>query len=120
MDKISMKILNDILAPCIGTESYHKDFTGVVYTDGVKLMAETAQAYWLITAIGSVQKEKKLFLLPFQLWTIIAKDGKAVIECREDSDEPIKYKQEIEFTTFPDGQMKFYLIDNVLLLTSEY
>lgn len=39
---------------------------------------------------------------------------------KEDTDEPILVKQKIGYTDFPEGILKMYLIDNVLLLPSEY
>jgi hypothetical protein len=39
---------------------------------------------------------------------------------REDSDQPAKVTQKIGCTDFPEGLWAFYLIDGILMLTSEY
>lgn len=44
----------------------------------------------------------------------------AVLTMREDADRPPRVKQFIPYTDFPDGMLKMYLIDRVLLLPSEY
>lgn len=113
----------------IGTENYYRHFTGGNFTDGVKHLAGRAGAYWLIDAIFSYQSEQKIRALPFQIWTLKVlrselgknkNDPMAVLEMREDTDEPLKVSQKIEFTDFPKGEVKLYLIDGVLLLPSEY
>ena len=47
------------------------------------------------------------------------KDGKADVFV-EDGDEGVIVKQFIPFTDCPEGEYKFFLTDNVLMLTSEY
>jgi len=117
----------------IGTLNYYRHFTGLGhFTDGVKFLADRVGAYWLIDAIFSWQVERRSFTFrgerrakvgdaPFQVWTLkVASDKTAVLEMREDSDQPPVVRQEIEFTDFPQGEVKLYLIDGVLLLPSEY
>jgi len=115
----------------IGTECYYQHFTGGKFTDGVKHLADRAEAYWLIDAIFSWQGERRSFEFrgekrervkdaPFQIWILKVADSSAVLEMREDSDQPAVVRQEIEFTDFPAGEIKLYLIDGVLLLPSEY
>ncbi|MCA9398961.1 MAG: hypothetical protein KC618_04365 [Candidatus Omnitrophica bacterium] len=100
----------------IGTEHYYRHLLGFNYTDGVKFMAERGKAYWLIDAIASYKRRE-----PFQVWTLKVNDDKsAVLEMREDSDKPALIKQEIPFTDFPLKFIELFLIDGVLLLTSEY
>lgn len=104
-----------------GTERYHRHFTGLGhFTDGVKHLADRAGAYWLIDAIFSYQIHKKIRDLPFQIWTLKVAESSAILEMKEDDGEPIKVRQEIKYTDFPDGEVKLYLINGVLLLPSEY
>ncbi len=98
-----------------GTENYYKHWLGKVYTDGVKYMAEKAGAYWLLDAIFSYRRKE-----PFQVWILKVKDSQAVLTMQEDTDAPVLVKQEIKYTDFPMDEIKLYLIDGVLLLTSEY
>jgi len=103
------------LAHCIGTEGYTKHWLGLMYTDGIKYLVENADCYWLIDAIASYRKKQ-----PFQLWELKVKDGKAVLTMKEDTNTPVLVKQEIPYTDFPLDEIKLYLIDGILLLTSEY
>ena len=102
-----------------GTEKYYKHFGGVVYTDGIKYLAEQAGCYWLIDLVASYQP--KLKNAGFQLWQIqVAPDNSAVVTCREDSDLPEIVKQAIPYTDFPLKTFEWYFIDGVMLLQSEY
>lgn len=99
-----------------GTENYWQHWLGFNYTDGVKYLVEQGKAYWLLDAIFSYRRKE-----PFQVWEVkVNEDKSAVLTMREDTYEPIKVKQEIEYTDFPLAEIKLYLIDNVLLLPSEY
>ena len=106
------------LAQFTGTEHYYKHFLGIVYTDGVNYLAEKAKAYWLIDVIASYQPQQKK--VPFQLWEFKKTGDAGVVTMREDTGEPELVRQEIEYTDFPLDEIKFYLIDGVLLLPSEY
>ncbi|MBA7602213.1 hypothetical protein ES703_09299 [subsurface metagenome] len=112
-----------------GTQHYYRHFTGGKFTDGVKHLADRTGAYWLIDAVFSYQVSKKIRDLPFQVWTLKVlrselgknkNEPMAVLEMKEDTDEPIKVRQKIEYTDFPKGELKLYLINGVLLLPSEY
>ena len=117
--KEEIKNLNDHFTGFYGTETYYKHWTKRVYTDGIKEMAERFKAYWLIDVVFSYQ-DKKIGSIPFQVWEITSTGDKATVEMKEDTDQPILVSQKIGFTDFPEGMLKMYLIDNVLLLPSEY
>lgn len=100
-----------------GTENYYKHpLSKCVFTDGVRYLAEEAEAYWLIDAIFSYRRKE-----PFQIWRleVIPKAG-AVLTMREDSAAPVLVRQEIEYTDFPMPVVELWLIDGVLILPSEY
>ena len=112
------KITESDLGQFIGTVNYYRHWIGQgVYTDGVKYLADKAGAYWLIDAIFSHTRRE-----PFQIWTLKknADDNGAVLTMQEDSGERAKVRQKIPYTDFPLDQIQLYLIDGVLLLTSEY
>jgi hypothetical protein len=128
MDEITtIKDLNDEFAGFTGTEHYYRHWIPeFVYTDGIKMMAENYQAYWLIDIVLSYQSKLKEY--KFQIWEIECEtdsvNKRANVIMRPDSDEPIVVNQHIAFTTFPEGKLKMYYIDDgsnkVLLLPSEY
>jgi len=105
------------LAQCIGTEQYWKnELLSFNYTDGIKFLWESCEAYWLLVAISSHQRKE-----PFQLWELkVNKDHTAVLTMKEDDGQPTLVEQEIPFTDFPLDTISLYLIDGVLLLPSEY
>ena len=125
MDVKTEKDLNDKFAQFIGTEKYYAHFMGIsVYTDGIKAMADEFQAYWLIDLVVSYQMVESIRSKHFQIWTLFSENGKAALEMREDSDQPVVVRKEIPFTDFPEGTLQMYYIDDgsykVLLLPSEY
>ena len=125
------------LAQFHGTENWyrHELLRRLIYTDGVKYVAEKGGAYWLIDLIAShqagIRKRARLdksFRPEFQVWTLTRAcdgfaGGAAVIVC-DDGDDLEMARQEIEFTDFPLPSIKlfcaFYGEHYVLMLPSEY
>jgi hypothetical protein len=134
--------LQQALASFSGTEHYYQHpFGHFVYTDGVRYLAETAGAYWLLDAIASWQIDSAVRAAPVQFWRLhVNPDRTAVLEAAEERDEngqPLHaataadrnahrwtagplVRQEIEYTDFPLPSIDLWLIDGVLLLPSEY
>lgn len=105
-----------------GTESYWKFNLGVLLTDGAKFVADNAGngAYWLMDAIASYKADPQIASQSFQHWILkVRKDNTAVLTC-DDGDGNVLVTQEILYTDFPIEEIRFYLIDNVLMLPSEY
>ena len=48
------------LAQFIGTSQYYRHNLGLLYTDGVKYVADRGGAYWLIDAIASWQIDPRI------------------------------------------------------------
>jgi hypothetical protein len=107
-----------------GTEAYHKiTLFPVKVTDGIKSVAEKAEAFWLFDAIASYQIKFEIRSVPFQLWTLnVMNDGchSAILTMQEDVGTKKIVEQKFTYTTFPVGKWKFYLIGGVLLLPGEY
>lgn len=103
------------------SEVYYEHWLGrLVYTEGVKFLAENAGAYWLLDAIASYQPQPEVASEPFQIWTLVVKDRSGTLSMRADSNRPVLVSQEIEFTDFPLPEFKLWLTDGVLILPSEY
>ncbi len=117
-----IEMILDIINNSTGTESYHK-FSPIpgfpVITEGVLVLAEAADCYWLLDIIGSYQSNSKLDKA-FQVWTlkVNTEDNSAFI--RGYNDTTLIVTQKIPYTDFPPGEVKLYLIDGVILLPSEY
>lgn len=116
------------------TEYYYKHWLGFQYTDGIKFLAEQAEAYWLIDAIASYQPQlsRNPRLRDFQLWLLVVGDGhnfikpkagnKAVLTCWEDTPKlgvQPAVSQQIEYTDFPLLEIQLYFESKVLILPSE-
>lgn len=106
------------LSQFTGTEQWYRHpFSKVTYTDGVKYFAETAGAYWFIDQVIFLPMEypKEEF---FSI-TLNALDGKALIVV-DDGNENVLMNKDIYPTDCPNGSYKFFLTNDVLMLTSEY
>lgn len=112
------------LAQFTGTGSYHRYsmlFRNVVLTDGVKYLAKSAECFWLMDIIASVQK--KLRNEPFQSWKVTVKDRMAVVSCTDGNDKKL-YTQRVDYTDFPLDELKLFCQSDgemvVIMLTNEY
>lgn len=119
MEKINTIQFESELDMFTGTQHWYKHMCGTTYTDGIKYLADKAQAYWLLDIVASYQPKHKD--KPFQIWKLtVNKDQTAVVTMKEDSNKPIVIKQKIPYTDFPLHEIEFYCIDGVMLLKSEY
>jgi hypothetical protein len=126
MDMTKEQII-EALSNYNGSEKMHRHLFGGLYTDGVKAMAEMCEAFWLIDLVFSHQNSRSILKIPdpvFQVWTLELEGEGAVAKCsdggRDGNDEIEVVMQRIPYTDFPLDSIKFYLIDGVLLLPSEY
>lgn len=75
----------------------------VVYTEGVKFLADRAGAHWLVDKIAIMnQFEPKLKGEKFQVWKLRLVPGtnKATLTC-EDGNAKVLLKEDLDFTDFP-------------------
>jgi hypothetical protein len=111
------------LAQFTGTEQWYQHALGILYTDGVRHVAQQGGAYWLIDAIASWQFEPDVrddaMLQEIQFWKLVVnEDRSAVLTCERDTDD-VAVTQELEFTDFPLRSIRLFLEDGVLMLPSE-
>jgi hypothetical protein len=119
--KSAQEIL-DIISQAHGTNAYHcfsQLPTFPVITDGVLAITEAAGCFWLLDVIGSYQHSPKLDKA-FQVWTLAVNLSEQSGVVRGYNDTTLIITQKIPFTDFPLDEIKFYLMDGVLLLPSEY
>lgn len=115
------KITSADLQQFTGTSQYYRSTMGSMKnTDGVQFLAEHAGAFWLLEAIASYQHTPEVKAEGFQLWELTVKDHAAVLTMKADSDQPAIVTKVIPFTDFPLDRVTLYLIDDVLMLPSEY
>lgn len=117
-----MKLTKQDLDQFTGSEYWYNYSLSskVLYTDGIKYIAEKANAYWLIDEIVLIQPFKpELRKQRFQVWKLkVNEDQSATLSC-EDGDYHVLYVKDIPFTDFPFS-VSLYFSNNVLLLPSEY
>jgi hypothetical protein len=120
-------VIRGALAQATGTEHYWRAFPNndsFLFTDGVNVMAEMCEAFWLVTAVFSWQCVEKVGKESFQVWTLRfdekRKEDNALLVCEDGNGRELA-RQEIEFTDFPLQEgITLYLDGGVLLLPSEY
>ena len=109
-----------------GTENWYRHWLvkDVLYTDGVKYVADQAGAYWLIDEIAFAQKITKVAKEEFQNWTLKVDKSSGVLTCTDGGKDAKKarivFTKRISFTDFPDPEITLWYTDNVILLPSEY
>ena len=122
--------LTDALSQFSGTEQYFRYWLGLTHlTDGVKFLADEAECYWLLDAIGSYQPELARHpdeqLQGIQFWHLkVNADKSALLTCVADSGEPPAVSQRIGYTDFPLPEIQIWVgIEEgrrIALLPSEY
>jgi hypothetical protein len=98
-----------------------KHDTGMLYTAGVKYLAEAAGAFWLVDQIATSYKRaaKHGNLTGLQVWELtVTPDHRALITC-ESEEGNRAFEQPIPFTQFPLESITLYLVNDVLMLPSE-
>lgn len=92
----------------------------VIYTEGVKYLAEHGGAYWLLDKIATLQTPKILKCEPFQVWKLtVNEDQSARLSCEDGNDREI-YCERLEWTDFPLASITLWFCDNTILLPVEY
>jgi hypothetical protein len=122
MNKIDTNELKAALEQFSGTEKYYFNplFPEHRYTDGIKYLAMEAGAYWLIDFIFSYCEVPALDGEEFQVWKLMVNaDESASIKVEDGNSNQLK-EFRIPFTDFPLPQIELWLVDQVLILPSEY
>ena len=116
-----MKNANHYFGSNMGSENFYRHSIGkIIYTDGVKELAEGCQAYWLIDLIISHQTKETLSKEAFQVWDLNRVEGdRFLINCN-DGDGNDLTKQEIPFSDFPYDLATIWLVNGCLMLPKEY
>jgi hypothetical protein len=106
-----------------GTDTYYEHKVlgrQMLLTEGCKYVAEEGEAYWLFDLILSYQQDKVLQEEGFQVWNLKKKPDQGWIVTCDDGNNNILKTQHIPYSDFPLSCIKFYLIDGVCMLASEY
>lgn len=105
-----------------GTEQWYRHPLNrdVLFTDGVKHVADQAGAYWLLDEIALAQRGVAAVKAEaFQVWKLDVEANRAALTCGNGNGVQV-YAKEITFTDFPAPGITLWFTDNVILLPSEY
>ncbi|MEM6866817.1 MAG: DUF6876 family protein [Cyanobacteria bacterium P01_C01_bin.121] len=110
---LSPEQLQAELAHFTGTETIYRYRLGqrilAYYTDGVKYLADNAEAYWLLTEIVSVQSQPNFSSEPFQVWHLtVTEEQTATLVCEDGNDNVVATK-DIPFTDFPLPKIRIWV-----------
>ncbi len=124
-----------------GTENWYHHPLGIVYTDGIKFLADTCEAWWLVDLVASHQpairkKMRSDGLRAFQVWrlrwlpdveecTWVADAWTDTPESPGGEDGPASVllaSQEIGYSSFPMAlsPFEFWVEQDVMLLKAEH
>ena len=126
LEPFTQEQLKAELSNFYGSMCYYKAniFSNIVITEGVRYFCDICECYWLldeaiIYALRDLGKKYSFLIIEFK---VTNKRGTTYIEVKEDSGEPLLFKRRTKdlCKKIPIGEYKFYLIDNVMLLPSEY
>lgn len=122
-EKLTYEDFTSNLEQHIGSmEFYPQPFTPFIFTEGIKYFADTCECYWLIDLItyNLVRLHKELGALFVEIE--VNKRHTVHITVRQDKDMPIVFekKQRDLCKIIPVGSYMFYLMNNTLLLPTEY
>lgn len=104
-----------------GTDQWyrHSLCRKILYTDGVKYLADVAGAHWLVDKIATNQMRSKIKAEEFQVWKLKVDDSKGVLTC-EDGNGGRLHREKLTFTDFPLAEIDLWVEGNVILLPSEH
>ncbi|TWU64522.1 hypothetical protein V7x_00660 [Crateriforma conspicua] len=104
----------------------------VIYTPGIRYLAENAGAYWLINTIASYYSspemrkavEEDIRVAEVQIWRMCVVDESGILTARADLGDPSFIREDIAYTDFPLHQIDILgvsdAVHTTLMLPSEY
>ena len=109
--------LDALLAPFTGSEVFYRHPLGsLIYTEGIRYMAQSVEAYWLLDVVAShLLTNPTLRRESFQLWRIELDGQGALVEAWTDTPGAgdLICSQSIPYTDFP-CDFEWYVVWNGL------
>jgi hypothetical protein len=93
----------------------------ILFTDGVKYVADQGGAHWLLDEIALAQvARREVRAEEFQVWTLrVNADRSALLTC-DDGDGGAVFQKVIPFTDFPADEITLWFANNTIYLPSEH
>lgn len=110
----------ETLSNFTGSEHYYRHPLNVIYTDGIKYLADTCECYWLIDAVASWQFEDKVKQEEFQVIKLKVNEDNSALLTIDDGNDNVIATQIIEYTDFPLPEIVVWFENGVLYLPTEH
>jgi len=114
------KEIEENLIQFTGTEHYYKHPFGIMITDGVKYLADSAESWWLIDIVASYQFDEKIKQEEFQVFKLSVKPDKTALVEISDGNKNVLATQDIDYTDFPLTEVELWCIQKICILPNEY
>jgi hypothetical protein len=92
----------------------------LIFTPGIKHLADRAGAFWLVDLVASWQLNGKVAAEQFQVWTLAVRSDQTATATATDGNRAEIARQEIPFTDFPLAEITVWFDGGTLMLPSEY
>lgn len=103
-----------------GSQEFYKHPFGIIYTEGIKFLADSCECYWLIDLIASYQFESKVKKEEFQVYKLkVNKNRTARVKIEDGNNHLIAY-QDIEYTDFPLDKIEIWYSNSTIYLPTEH
>jgi len=104
------------LAVCCGSQEFYEHWSkALIYTEGVKLLVELTDAYWLLDVVASYQGKKLAEAVKrgFQIWLLRVDlvEQTALITCVGSNEHgtEVLVEQALEYTDFPLDRIELWV-----------
>ncbi|MCX6152774.1 MAG: hypothetical protein NT007_01305 [Candidatus Kapabacteria bacterium] len=104
-----------------GTENYYK-YMNIMFTDGIKHLADTCECYWLLSVVASWQADSRVKQEEFQVFKLQVHEDKTAIITIEDGNGSVVAVQTLDYTDFCLDEIVLWYssVDRILYLPSEH
>ena len=115
-----MALTHAALRQFTGTDKWYRHplVRWMLYTEGVRYVAEEGGAYWLIDKVATLQLAPKIKTERFQQWKFVREGNAGTLTC-DDGNDNVVHKERIHLTDFPLDEITFWVENNVICLPSE-
>lgn len=92
----------------------------LLFTDGIKYLADRAGAYWLIDEIALAQTfDEVVSATEFQVWDLKVSDSRGRLSCTDGNENEV-FAKDIPWTDFPLDAVRMFFANRTLYLPSEH
>lgn len=103
-----------------GSTNFYMFTRKIIYSEGVRYLAEHCDCYWLLDLINSWQTEKVVNEQEFQVYKLKVNPDHSATVTIEDGNYNILAIQNIEFTDFPLISIDIWFSNDTIYLPSEH